>query len=300
MFNLSTIKALDLGDVTSSLPEDDAPTYNAGTTYNIADLVIDDHYVYGCLVDGTVGKKPSDFSSRFQTPQYWQLRGPTNAYAAFDNVLSVPSVNTSGDMTFTIESLSNISSVGIFDAIGVTATAQFHNSDDDLIDTQSVNLTGFDLSSHYNWLFTQPTAGNTNYLFRRFPANSVKVVVTIAGDATELGELTINQIGYVIGDALYGSSVRISSRAKYDDDEFGVPSYVYKPSRINGTFEIFGERDFIETLWGRLRKLSGRRVVYEADEGRTVTTGIGLVRDITVPIDLPGGYKFSIETEGVQ
>lgn len=297
---IGTIKALDLADVTSSLPETEAPAYNAGTTYNIADEVIYDHAVYGCLVDGTVGKQPDIYSSRFQTPQYWQIKGPTNAYAAVDGVLATPSVNDAGDVVITISSFANIAGVGIFDAFGASATAEFYDGTDAIIDTQTINLTGFNLNSYYEWLFTQPTSGNTNYIFRNFPVNSVKVRVTIAGDATQVGEITIIETGYNIGNALYGSTIKVASRSIYEDDEFGVPRYVKRPSRVNATFEVYGERAFIETLWGRLRMLSGDRAVYEAEAGRTVTTGVGIVRDISVPINMPSGYMFSIELEGVQ
>jgi len=297
---IGTIKPLDLANVTSSLPEPEAPAYNAATSYDIADEVIYDHAVYGCLVAATVNKRPDLFSNRLQTPQYWQIKGPTNAFAAVDGVLATPTVNASGDIVFTITNFANISGVGIFDAFGTTATAEFCNSSDTLIDTQVVNLVGFNLNSYYEWLFTQPTSGNTNYVFRNFPVNSVKVVLTIAGGSTELGEVSIIETGYNIGSALYGSTIRVASRSIYEDDEFGVPRYVKRQSRINATFEVFGERSFIETLWGRLRKLSGDRTVYEAEEGRTVTTGLGIVRDISVPINLQGGYMFSIEFEGLQ
>lgn len=297
---IGTIKELDLDDVTSNLPEDDAPVYNSATTYGIGDEVIYEHVVYGCLVEATVNKRPDLFSSRFQTPQYWQIKGPTNAFAAFDGVLSTPSINTSGNLVFTITNFTNIAGVGIFDAFGATATAEFYNSSDVLLDTQSINLLGFNLNSYYEWLFTQPTSGNTNYVFRDFPVNSVKVVVTISGDLTRLGELTIIQTGFNIGDTLYGTTIRVASRSIYEDDEFGVPRYVKRPSRVNATFEIYGERVFIEALWGSLRSLSGDRVVYEAETGRTITTGVGIVRDISVPIDMPVGYVFSLETEGVQ
>lgn len=297
---IGSIKELDLADVTSNLPEDDAPAYNPATTYDINDLVIDDNKVYGCLIDGTVGRKPSDFSSRFQTPQFWALRGPTNAFAAVDGVLSTPTVNPSGDIVFTITDFANIAGVGIFDAFGTTATAEFFNASDTIIETQEINLLGFNLNSYYEWLFTPPTGGAANHIFSGFPVNSVKVVVTIAGDETRLGELSIVQTGYKIGNALYGTSIRVASRSVYEDDEFGIPRYVKRPSRVNATFQIFGEQLLVDTLWGALRALSGDIVVYQAQEGRAVTTGVGIVRDITVPVDFPDGYIFAFEIEGVQ
>lgn len=297
---IGSIKMLDLANVTSNLPEDDAPAYNPATTYDINDLVIDENKVYGCLIDGTVGRKPSDFSSRFQTPQYWVLRGPTNAFAAVDGVLSTPTVNNAGNIVFTIDGFANIAGVGIFDAFGTTAKAEFYNSSDALVDTQEINLLGFNLNSYYEWLFTPPSSGNSNFIFSGFPPGSVKVVVTITGDTTRLGELAIVQTGFNIGNALYGTSVRIASRSIYEDDEFGIPRYVKKPSRVNATFQIYGEQVLVDTLWGALRGLSGDIVVYQAQEGRSVTTGLGIARDITVPVDFPAGYIFSFEIEGVQ
>lgn len=297
---IGSIKQLDLADVTSGLPEDDAPAYNPATTYDINDLVIDENKVYGCLIDGTVGRKPSEFSSRFQTPQYWVLRGPTNAFAAVDGVLSTPTVNPSGNIVFTITDFANIAGVGIFDAFGTTAKAEFYNSADALLETQEINLLGFNLNSYYEWLFTPPAAGNSNFIFSGFPVNSVKVVVTITGGSTRLGELSIVQTGYNIGNALFGTNIRVASRSIYEDDEFGIPRYVKRPSRVNATFQIYGERTVVDTLWGALRGLSGDVVVYQAQEGRSVTTGVGIARDITVPIDFPAGYIFSFEIEGVQ
>ncbi len=200
----------------------------------------------------------------------------------------------------TIVDFANIAGVGIFDAFGETARAEFYDGTDAIVDTQTVNLSGFNLNSYYDWMFTQPTSGNVNHIFRDFPVNSVKVRVTITGVSTQLGELSIIDVGYNIGNALYGSTIRVASRSIYEDDEFGVPRYVKRPSRVNATFEIFGERAFVETLWGRLRMLSGDRAIYEAEEGRTVTTGTGIVRDISVPINFPVGYIFSVEFEGVQ
>jgi hypothetical protein len=297
---IGTIKELDLDDVTSNLPETEAPAYNPATTYNIADEVIFEHVIYGCLVDDTLGRQPDLFSSRFQTPQFWQVKGPTNAFAGVDGVLSNASVNPDGNIVFTITNFANIAGVGIFDAFGETARVEFFNSSDTLVNTQEVNLRGFNLNSYYEWLFTQPVSGNNNNIFRGFPVNSVKVVVTIEGGFTSVGEVSIIQTGYNIGRALYGTAVRIASRSIYEDDEFGVPRYVKRPSRVNATFEVFGERAFVDTLWGQIRRLSGDRVVYEAEQGRSITTGVGIVRDITVPINFPQGYIFSFELEGVQ
>lgn len=297
---IGEIKSLDLSDVGVNLPEDEAPAYDPAATYNIADEVIYDHRVYGCLMNGTTGKRPDLHSSRYQSPQYWEPKGPTNAFACVDGTLSTPTRNEAGEIVLTIDNFANIAGVGIFDAWGAQAVARFYDSAGALIDTQSVNLTGFNYASYHAWLFTTPSAASSNHIFRDFPVLARKVVLTIEGARTSLGEVSVIQSAYNFGKALMGSNVRVASRSVYEDDAFGVPAYKYRPARVNASFELLGARDYIEAIWARMRVLSGERVVYEAAEGRTITTGTGLVRDINVPVELPDHYAFSIEIEGVQ
>lgn len=294
------IRPLDLAQVTVNLTEDDAPAYAQETTYNIGDEVIFGHRVYGCLMDGTSGRQPDKFSSKYQTPQYWQLKGATNAFACLDGVLSSPSKNDAGPIVVGISGFANVAAVGIFDASGSLATAVFRDETGAVVDTQSVVISGYDLSSHYNYMFTPPRGASANHIFRDFPVSSVQVELTIDGSPTSLGEVVIVQNSYNYGRALMGSSVRIASRSVYQDDEFGGARYVHRPARVHANFDLHGARNYIEAIWSQMKALSGKRVVFQADDDRSITTGLGLVRDVSVPIELPNDYLFSLEIEGVQ
>lgn len=297
---LGELLTLDLANVTSNLPENEAPTFVAGTIYNIGDEVIFDHAIYGCLVDGTSGKRPDQYSDQYQTPQYWQRKSSTNAYAAVDGLLSVASQNQNGDIVLTIYGFSNIAGVGVLDAAGQTATAEFFDSADQSIHTESITVSGYDFGSLYGFFFTAPSSSFTNYIFRGFPVSATKVTVTISGAPTQLGELVILKSTYSCGQSKMGAEAQIASRSIYEDNSFGVPEYRYRPGRVNASFPIVGDRSFTDALWGRLRALSGRRVSYEADPSRPITTGVGILRDVSVPVELPNHYLFTIEIEGVQ
>lgn len=296
---IGEILDLDLSNVTVNLPETEAPAYSAGATYNIGAEVIYDHKVYGCLMDGTTGKQPDTHSNKLQTPQYWQLKGATNAYACLDGTLSTPTVNE-GSIVLTIDGFANIAAVGMFDAYGDQAVAKFYDATGALLDAQTVTVSGYDYASHYALMFTPPSGAATNHLFRAFPVSAVKVVLTISGGSTKLGEVAVLQNGYNYGSALMGTNVRIASRSVYEDDEFGQPRFVYRPARVHTTFQLHGERAYIDSIWGQMRALSGRRVAYEAARDRVITTGAGLVRDTGVPVELPNDYVYSLEIEGVQ
>lgn len=299
---LGEIKQLDLdADVTVNIPESEAPLWQPNIVYDIPFEVIYNHNIYACIVDMNLEKRPDLHSSSNQTPQYWVLKGPTNAYAAVDGQISTPTTNPT-DAVFTIENFSNIYGIGYFDAGGSTISADFYDASNNLIYTETRNIAGFDFSSLYNFYFTTPTGGSASGIFTGFPVNSVKAVITLAGTNVTLGELTVINNAYKVGKALYNSNtkVQIFSRAIYEDDEFGVPRYVYRPARVNATFELFGERVYIESIFKAIKTLSGRRVVYQAQEGRSITTGIGLLRNLEFPVEFPSGYRFSAEVEGVQ
>lgn len=296
---VAEIKRLDLANVTVNMAEDDAPAYSATADYNVGDEVVFGHAVYGCLMDGTTGQQPDLFSDPRQTPQRWVRKGATNAFACVDETLATPTIKDSGDLVVTIGGFSNAAGVGVFDASGGQAVARFYDASDVLLEEQSIDLSGFDYSSHWALMFRQPGGVVGNHIFELFPVASVKVELTITGPA-RLGEVAILSRAYDLGRVLYGTSIRIASRSVYQDDEFGQPRYIYRPSRVNVSFDLHGVKSYIHAIWGQMRSLSGRRVAYRAAEDRVILTGVGLVRDISVPVDLPNDYLFSVEIEGVQ
>ena len=87
--------------LSSSIPENDAPAWGAGTAYEIGDSVIHEHRVYKAVADST-GKQPDQHSEG--TDAAWRLMGPTNRYAMLDQYVSTQTVAPmdAETLTFTV------------------------------------------------------------------------------------------------------------------------------------------------------------------------------------------------------
>ena len=85
--------------LSSTVPENDAPAWDADTAYEIGDSVIHEHRVYKAVADST-GKQPDQHSEG--TDAAWRLMGPTNRYAMLDQYVSTQTVAAEDVMTFTV------------------------------------------------------------------------------------------------------------------------------------------------------------------------------------------------------
>ena len=85
--------------LSSTVPENDAPAWGAGTAYEIGDSVIHEHKVYKAVTAST-GKQPDQHSEG--TDAAWRLMGPTNRYAMLDQYVSTQTVAAEGIMTFAV------------------------------------------------------------------------------------------------------------------------------------------------------------------------------------------------------
>ena len=87
--------------LSSTVPENDAPAWNAGTAYEIGDSVIHEHRVYKAVTAST-GKRPDQNCEG--TDAAWRLMGPTNRYAMLDQYVSTQTVAPMGaeTLTFTV------------------------------------------------------------------------------------------------------------------------------------------------------------------------------------------------------
>ena len=84
--------------LSSTVPENDAPAWNAGAAYEIGDSVIHEHKVYKAVAAST-GKQPDQNCEG--TDAAWRLMGPTNQYAMLDQNVSTQTVAPADAETLT-------------------------------------------------------------------------------------------------------------------------------------------------------------------------------------------------------
>lgn len=93
----------------SSVPENDAPVWQAASTYQAGDKVIwaETHRVYESLVPGNIGRLPSDVAA-------WLDLGPTNRWAMFDQALGTATEQATS-IEVTIAAVSRVQGLAVLD-----------------------------------------------------------------------------------------------------------------------------------------------------------------------------------------
>ena len=68
---------IGFADLTTSIPEDDAPVWDVAASYSIGDQVIRDHRVYVSTIDSNLGNDPTN-ENQLLTSARWLQIGYTN------------------------------------------------------------------------------------------------------------------------------------------------------------------------------------------------------------------------------
>jgi hypothetical protein len=112
---LTVVEPLEVTDavlVASSLPEDDAPAWVAGTSYALGVKVLRNHRVYESAVANNQGADPAN------NPVRWIDKGPSNRWAVFDTVNGTRSKAPSGSMSFTLLLPRSVSILACLNVVG--------------------------------------------------------------------------------------------------------------------------------------------------------------------------------------
>lgn len=95
--SLSVLAPVPVDDtilISSTAPENDYAPWASGTTYSSGAFCISTvtHRVYQSMIDGNLGKDPTDIKNQSGTPVYWMDYGPTNRWAMFDGEVNTQTV----------------------------------------------------------------------------------------------------------------------------------------------------------------------------------------------------------------
>ncbi len=288
---------IDLADVSVNLSENEAPAWSASKVYGFGETVVYNHHVYSCILKDLSGQNPE-----LTTGYAWALKETTNAFKAFDGVLSNPSVS-SGSLQFTISDISDVAAVAIFDVNCEQFKIDLYDGLNQWLSSEVVDVSGFNYTSFYDFLFTQPSSATSNQIFTDIPAITEKVRLTAIGSGyVAIGEIKIlgrlHDIGWALMDS--ATEAEITSYSKYQDNDFGVPEFRYLPARVNSQFKVHSPKEYFEEFWSVLKPIVGRQLAYWGSLERPTTIGFGILRSISLPESLPDDYIYKIDFEGVQ
>lgn len=141
------VTVLDTMLVSSSIPEDDAPPFDADAVYAIGETCIEGHQVYSSLVASNAGKLPSA-NLTGSTPA-WSLVGSTNRWKQYDEYSNSRTVSQDGSPLVDVLDVSYCNAIALFGLEGESLQVVVQNAQGDVVFEKDVDLIVYD--NVLNW-----------------------------------------------------------------------------------------------------------------------------------------------------
>ena len=204
--------------VSTNVPEDDGPEWDAGTTYNIGDRVILGalHKVYESAVASNSGADPST------TPANWLEVGATNGRRAFDRRLSAPTAKA-GDIQFVVQPDTLVRAVGVVGAKAASATVRVKNTSGDTLVERTQTLADYSEMIDALTMVLTPPDTREFAIFEDIicqPGNQIEIVIGDGSGQAEVSEVVLGDV-VQIGDALFDTETGVEDFSDFNEDQFG-------------------------------------------------------------------------------
>lgn len=256
--------------VSSSLNEDEYAVWVSTSAYAKDDRVTYLHYVYESVEDDNTGKHPNVYDKGVGA--VWRKIGPTNYWAAFDDVIATQSVAPQGeDALEFVMRFDYATAVGLLnlDAEWVRVTVTDDGDAAPYYDSGQINLVE-DVDNEWDYEF--------------LPIRTIKDVTLLLTDVV-LSEVTVSvsgvvkivihktgggaSVGHVVlgltrepGATLYGASASSKSFSRVEEDEYGNTTITKRrvaktfrgtihvaPSEFDQTKKLLDDVDAVPTLY---------------------------------------------------
>ena len=227
---------VDANLFSSSVPEDDYPVWDSGTTYavgvrRIRPLI---HTVFESVVAGNINNIPEDTTIEdLPSAPKWLEVGKTNRWKMFDATVNTQTVATT-EMTVVVLP-QNANSVGLFELEGKNVNVKVISPSSAVVYDRDVKLEASVVSDWYEYFFS-PFDQVTQVVLTDLPAYfSGKLQVTFTGETVKCGHLATG-FAYELGQIEYGATAGITDYSRKDTDIFGNTMFIQRPyaNRMNG------------------------------------------------------------------
>lgn len=268
---------------------DSTPTYNAGTTYALADVIKYGGRLYESLQASNTGNTPD------ASPLWWLDTGPDNTHALFDYKVGTRSV-TSNAADF----------VAILAPTHVDTVAAMN-----LADTFSIHFVVGNGRTVSASLYKDAWPDNAAFVGVS-PGQCITLVISnvdpdlggppdpLLGNP-QIGELVIG-VSHEIGEAQFGMGMSLIDFSRKDTDEFGAVIFVERPYSKRLSCSVTVEKDNFNDVLDLLLSVRATPVVWDAtgmDEYASASRILGFLRDLRLSINTPTVSTFNLEIESL-
>lgn len=281
--------------VSSNVPEDDYPEWEAGT-YSRGDLCIYQHNIYEVLSETTTDDPAAGVA---KSPPSWLSLGATNRWRMFDDRVG-SLTEMEGTIAVELQPGAVINSVALFNLRGREATVTLSDPTDGVVYQRSVSLVDAGVTNWYDWFFA-PIPRQTDFVLLDLPAYGTATLSVTIDNADEIAAAGHMVMGRQeeIGAAIYGTSVGINDYSRKTTDEFGntvvIPREFSKRAEFDVVLESF-QVGHIQRLLAGIRTIP---VVWIGEASYEATVLFGYYRDFSISISGPSVSDATITVEGL-
>lgn len=241
--------------VSSTVPENDHPAWDIGTTYAVGARVADvtAHRIYESVADGNIGNDPTGDSGQ------WLDVGPTNRWAMFDQALGTSTVNGGGVEVQLAPGA--VDGLALLDVVGTSVRVQAPS--------------GYDK--------TLPV-GNGAVTFLDLPGAVGTLTITISGaGAVSVGTLLVGRIVRlgITGDS---PTAGIADFSRKETDDFGEVTVVPRAWAKRMSARTLIRTDALDTVANRIAAVRGTPALWIANEGTDSLTVYGFFKDFSIEV----------------
>jgi hypothetical protein len=270
--------------------------WNIATTYAKDAFVDYGTYIYQSLVNGNEGKQPDT------SPAQWQLVGPDNTHAMFDNQVSTQTTSTA-PLIVTVQPLQIFNSLAFFNLDGTELIVNVYDGSNPIpFYTKTVDLDDTIITDWYDYFFEPYDIAEDCVLTDIPPYMNAKVTMTLSkpSGSVSIGNFVYGNV-YTLGLTQYGASAGIKDYSVKETDEFGNTTFVERPFSKRMQANVIIEKSKLNQVNKLLSSVRAVPTVWIGSEDNSYknTVVFGFYRDFSIEIAYPTFNMMSLEIEGL-
>lgn len=280
--------------VSSSVPADDAPAWDAGTDYAVGDKVTEDGNVYESSQTPNTGNDPAT------SPLYWLLIGAINRLRMFDPLGEIKTVSA-GPLVVKLVPGTRIDSLALRGLRATSVDVEIREEDGGpILYRSTVRLGRTGINSWYRYFF-EPFALREAVTLTSLPmSRKACITVTInGGDTVAVSDLVIGKSAE-IGDVEYGAQAAMTSYGRRDVTTTGGSRLLRGRFALRNSMHMVVNNSDKDRVFKTLADLRETPCLFQgvATSGSELLTTFGTYEDFSIDITYSKLSYLTIELLG--
>lgn len=282
--------------VSSTVPENEQPTYAAGTNYAVGARVIYDRAVYESVQTPNTGRTPD------VSPLYWAKISSTNRWAMFDTEVSTLTSTTTSPLTVTVAPGALFDSLAFFNVTATTLSVTVRDgAAGPIVYSYTQNLDGAQVFDWHQYFYARFRPTKQVVLTGLPLYGSAHVTVSFTGGPISCGALVVGLISE-LGETQYGASVGIIDFSRKETNTVtGNTTFVKRKNSRRLNAQVVVDNFELNRVFQELEGLRATPCAWIGTKvaGLEPLTVFGFYRDFSVEITYSTESMCSLEIEGL-